>query len=86
LGKSTWQVVHDVPYFRENAGMALAEGGSEKTTNTVTTVNTTAKEKEKDLPFQFMGEPRGVPHHNLKGCTGKKSEVDHPVRNVTAIT
>ena len=22
LGKSTWQVLHDVPYWRENAGIA----------------------------------------------------------------
>jgi hypothetical protein len=26
LGKSTWQVAHDVPYCRANTGMAFADG------------------------------------------------------------
>jgi hypothetical protein len=40
LGKSTWQVLQDVPYWRENAGMAklLPESSTSRSSNNKITV------------------------------------------------
>src|SRR5664280_898369 len=51
LGKSEWQVVQEVPYLRENAGIALAEGGSDRTASTDRPANITVKRREIHLPF-----------------------------------
>src|SRR5271157_2153293 len=51
LGKSEWHVVHEVPYLRENAGIALAEGGCDRITNTVRVANRAAKRRENHLSF-----------------------------------
>src|ERR1700741_4804955 len=51
LGKSRWQVVHEVPYLRENAGIALAGGGVDRTTANEINANVPTTKNESHLLF-----------------------------------
>jgi len=77
LGKSEWQVVQEVPYRRENAGIALAEGERDRTTNTTT--------KGRASHLRFMDRPQ-YSKSQSEIYVDKQCDVAHFTTDVTAVT